>query len=191
MKYITIQSDTDLSNPFIEGFVKVGNNIELVADELGLNVSGLLTPYGIKCTMVGETPFFKNFEMSIRRKIENVSTNVIPTKSPYSTILTLESEIPSTDVKTRFKIVKKGVFGKLRSTLSGLKEHQTSDNLVMYSKNSINKKISSSDLEALEKLDWLNFQQGQLKLKSLDVPKDKSKFLSWLNSVEFLIKNSR
>jgi hypothetical protein len=51
MKFITVQPDTDLSNPFTAGHVKVAETMESFAKMKELKISGLLTPYGINCSV--------------------------------------------------------------------------------------------------------------------------------------------
>lgn len=189
MNHISIQSDTDMSNPFTEGFVKVGKEMEAVAEELGLKISGRLTPYGLHCVIEGETPFFKNLKVKVWRKLENVATDSIPLMSHYSTIIELNSEVSIAGMNTKIRIGRKGILGRFKARLLGLKACQQNGMLVLYSNDpSLGDAITSADLVSLDKLHWLKFQCNRIELRSLSIPEDKSKMVAWLSSIEQLIR---
>ena len=189
MKFITVQPDTDLSNPFTAGHVKVAETMESFAKMKELKISGLLTPYGINCSVTGNTALFKNFEMKVRRQLENAKTDVIPTRSPYSNIIDLTSDMLLDVGSVKFRIERKGVIRKLRNKLMGYTPITSNGSHILYSKDTkLGAKISPLDLSSLGKIDWLEFSNQRITLRSLFIPGSDSVLVNRLNAIERLVK---
>ena len=189
MKFITVQPDTDLSNPFTAGHVKVAETMESFAKTEELKISGHLTPYGITCSVTGNTSFFKNFDMKVRRQLENATTDVIPTRSPYSNIIDLTSDILLDVGSVKFRIERTGVIRKLRNKLMRYTPITSNGSHILYSKDTkLGAKISPVDLSSLGKIDWLEFRNQRITLRSLFIPNSDSELVNWLNAIEGLVK---
>ncbi len=191
MKFITVQSDTDLSNPFTTGHIKVAEIMESFAEIEGLQIAGLLTPYGINCTLTGNTAFFKNVEIQVHRKMENVTTDVIPHRSPYSSIIDLKAEILVGSDAVKCRIDRRGIIRRLRNKLKGYAHITSNDTYVLYSNDStLGARISLEDLSSLGKIDWLEVNNQRIVLRSLFIPDNVPEFVEWSKAIEGIVKRT-
>lgn len=187
MEHITIQQDTDLSNPWTLSYIRIGNAWELFAKKNNLQISGLLSPYGIKCNISGSFNNFRNLKIELQNQIENVSAG-IPRRSPYSSIINLECTVRTSKVDDRITIKRKGLFTWMMAIFKGRTTIGRSKKLVAYTdQQKSGLSMSIADLDLLSDLHWLKMKDRELELRSLHIQDKTEDIEIWFNALERIL----
>jgi len=191
MEHITIQPDTDLSNPWTSSYIRIGNAWEAFAKKNNLQISGLLSPYGIKCNISGSFNNFRSLEIEFQKQLENVSAG-IPRRSPYSSIINLECTVRTSKTDDRITIKRKGLFTWMMAIFKGLTTIARSKKLVAFTaQRNSGLSMSNADLEILSELHWLRMKARKLELRMLHIPDNIEDIELWFNALERILTEDR
>ncbi|WP_299368267.1 hypothetical protein [Winogradskyella sp.] len=188
MNHIIIQSGTNPNTPWASDFIALGNAWENYAMANNLKISGLIHPYGISCNLTGTINDFKTVEISITKKMENVTTGVIPQTSPYSSIIKMKARTMGLRTGDRLEIRKNSFTNRLLGQLNGLAVIKKTEELIIYSnRTKRDAKPFFDDLEALSDLDWLKVKNGEVMVRALKIPSETKQVESWFQTLNKIV----